>query len=95
MTLRKPGISNLLDILAVYTGRSAEDLADEYAAAGYGRFKAAVAEAVIEGLTPMRSAYEALGDAEAEEIMETGAETARAAAAETMRQIRRLIGLSA
>ena len=92
---RKPGISNLLDILAVYTGRPVEDLADEYAAAGYGRFKAAVAEAVIEGLTPVRSAYEALGNAEAEEIMETGAETARAAVAETMRQIRRLIGLSA
>ena len=92
---RKPGISNLLDILAVYTGRPVGDLADEYAAAGYGRFKEAVAEAVIEGLLPVRSAYEGMGDAEAGEIMEAGAETARAAAAETMRQVRRLIGLSA
>ena len=92
---RKPGISNLLDILAVYTGRPVEDLSSEYAAAGYGRFKEAVAEAVIEGLLPVRSAYESLGDAEAGEIMEAGAETARAAAAETMSQIRRLIGLSA
>lgn len=91
----KPGVSNLLDICAVYTGRSVDDLADEYAAAGYGRFKEAVAEAVIEGLAPMRSAYEGMGDAEAEGIMEDGAETARVAAAETMGQVRRLIGISA
>lgn len=92
---RKPGVSNLLDICAVYTGRSVDDLAEEYAAAGYGRFKEAVAEAVIEGLAPMRSAYEGMGDAEAEGIMEDGAETARVAAAETMGQVRRLIGISA
>ena len=91
---RKPGISNLLDMLSVYTGRAVGDLAEEYADAGYGRFKAAVAEAVIEGLAPVRDAYEGMGDAAAEAVMEAGAERARASAGDSIRQVRRLIGLA-
>ena len=91
---RKPGISNLLDILAAFTGGSVEQLAEEYRDAGYGRFKQTVAEAVTSGLAPVRRAYLDLDDGEVERIMAGGAEEARARAEETMSDVRRLIGLS-
>ena len=47
-TIDKPGIANLLEILAACTGRSIDDLVAEYADSGYGVFKDAVADAVIE-----------------------------------------------
>ncbi|HLT95213.1 MAG TPA: tryptophan--tRNA ligase [Acidimicrobiia bacterium] len=91
---RKPGISNLLELFSFFSGRKIDDLVDEYADAGYGRFKAAVAEAVIEGLTPIRTRYKQLDDAEVASIMERGALDARARAERSMREIREVVGLS-
>ena len=90
----KPGISNLLDILAVFTGETVEDLADQLSGAGYGRFKETVAEAVAVGLAPVRRAYLNLDDGEVEQIMTAGAGEARIRAEETMVEVRELIGLS-
>ena len=42
----KPGISNLLEIMAACTGRSIDSLVDDYGDGGYGAFKTAVAESV-------------------------------------------------
>jgi tryptophanyl-tRNA synthetase len=53
----KPGVTNLIDIMSVATGRSAEDIEREYEGQGYGRFKADVAEAVIACLTPIKQRY--------------------------------------
>src|SRR3954468_16793062 len=50
----KPGVSNLLSLLSVATGRAVPDLEVEYATSGYGAFKGAVADAVIEFLRPTR-----------------------------------------
>jgi len=50
----KPGVSNLLEILAATTGREVDVLAAEYDGQGYGTFKLAVAEAVIEMVRPIR-----------------------------------------
>ena len=91
---RKPGISNLLDILSAFTGRSVHELAEEYRSAGYGQFKQTVAEAVISGLSPVRRAYLDLDDHDVERIMSEGAEAARTRAEETMAGVRSLIGLS-
>ena len=91
---RKPGISNLLDILSAFTGRSVRQLAEEHRSAGYGRFKQTVAEAVISGLSPVRRAYLDLDDHDVERIMSEGAEEARTRAEETMIGVRRLIGIS-
>ena len=91
---RKPGVSNLLDIMAAFTGRTVHELADEYESGGYGGFKEAVAESVIAGLAPVRSAYVELDDRRVERIMEAGAETARDRAEKTMTEVRRRIGLS-
>ena len=91
---RKPGISNLLDILAVFTGDTVEELADEHSGTGYGRLKETVAEAVTVGLAPVRQAYLDLDDGEVERMMNEGALEARSRTERTMVDVRRLIGLS-
>ena len=82
----KPGISNLIEILAVIRGASAEDVEREFADSRYGDFKVAVAEAVVEYLAPVRERYGALrADEDAlGAMLEAGAEKARAIAAGTV-----------
>ncbi|NNC40378.1 MAG: tryptophan--tRNA ligase [Acidimicrobiia bacterium] len=92
---KKAGISNLLDILSIYTGRSVGDLVDEYADAGYGAFKLTVAEAVAEGLAPIRTAFNALADEDVERIMARGALDARTRAEQEMADVRTKVGLGA
>jgi tryptophanyl-tRNA synthetase len=89
----KPGVSNLLDIMSACTGRSIDDLVAEYADGGYGRFKEAVAEAVIAELAPIRSAYQALDDDEVARVLQKGALDARVAAEGYQQQIREIVGL--
>ena len=74
----KPGISNLLDILAATTGRSIAELELEYEGHGYGDFKKDVADAVVERLTPIRArTLELLEDpAELDRLLAIGAEKA-------------------
>lgn len=89
----KAGISNLLDILSIYTGRKVDDLVDEYVDAGYGAFKIAVAEAVVEGLSPIRHAFNSFDDADVSRIMSRGALDARTRAEQEMAGVRKLVGL--
>jgi len=74
----KPGISNLLDIMAATTGRSIAELEVEYEGRGYGDFKKDVAEAVVERLAPIRArTLELLEDpAELDRLLAIGAEKA-------------------
>lgn len=90
----KPGISNLLEIFAFFSKRPVEELTEEYRTGGYGAFKAAVAEAVAEGIKPIRQAFEGLSDAEVSEVMASSAERARQMAEETMKSVREKVGLS-
>lgn len=90
----KPGVSNLLEIMAASTGRPVPELVDEYGDAGYGRFKDAVAEAVEEVVAPIRAAYGDLDDADVAEVMAKGAETARHQAEGYQRQVRAAVGLA-
>ncbi len=89
----KPGISNLIEILALFTGHTIAEIEDEYGDGGYGAFKQAVAEAVIEGLAPVRSAYQGLDDAEVARIMQKGALDARQMAEGYQQSVRKLLGL--
>ena len=91
----KPGVSNLLEIMSGMSGSAIEDLVDEYATTGYGVFKEAVAESVIERLAPIRSAYMQLDDREVARIMQKGALDARTRAEGFQQEIRRVTGLSA
>ena len=90
----KPGISNLLELFSVFADRPIPDLVAEYGDAGYGAFKIAVAEAIAEGLAPIRADFEALEDAEVEKIMARGAATARDRAEIEMKTVREKVGLA-
>jgi tryptophanyl-tRNA synthetase len=91
----KPGISNLIDILAAVRGTSPEEVEASFNGSGYGAFKQAVADAVVEYLAPVRERYQELrGDeAELERILAAGADKARAIAADTMVDVREAMGV--
>jgi len=90
----KPGIANLIDILAVARGIDQGEVEREFAGAGYGDFKQAVAEAVVELLGPVRERYGELRADEAglERVLAAGAEKARAIAAPTVDEVRGRMG---
>ena len=90
----KPGVSNLIEILSLFTGRSIADIEREHGDGGYGSFKEAVAEAVVDGLAPVRSAYREMDDAEVKRIMQRGALDARTRAEGLAREVRRKVGLT-
>jgi tryptophanyl-tRNA synthetase len=91
----KPGVTNLLEILAAVSGRGVEEVADDHAGSGYGALKSAVADAVIAFLEPMRirSLELAADPAELERLLAGGAERARAVAAPTLERAQRAMGL--
>jgi len=93
----KPGITNLLTILSVCTGKAVPELEAAYDGKGYGDFKADVAEAVVELFAPVRERYaELVADpGELDRVLAAGAERARAVAVETMTAVRDRIGLLA
>jgi tryptophanyl-tRNA synthetase len=90
----KPGITNLIDILAVARGVAPEQVESEFEGAGYGDFKKAVAEGVVELLTPVRERYAELRPDQAalEATLAAGAEKARALAAPVVADVRDRMG---
>jgi tryptophanyl-tRNA synthetase len=93
----KPGISNLLTILSVATGKAVPELEAAYDGKGYGDFKGDVAEAVVEMFAPVRERYaELMADpGYLDEVLRDGATKARAVAVSTMSAVRDRIGLLA
>ena len=91
----KEGISNLIDILAAVRGTRPEEVEREFDGSGYGAFKQAVADAVVGYLAPVRERYRELrGDEGAlERTLAEGAEKARAIASDTLRDVRRAMGV--
>ena len=89
----KPGVSNLIEILAACTSRSPQQVAAEYTQ--YGPLKADAGEAVVEILSPIQHRYhELMGDkAELSRLLRTGAEKARAVASATLERTYNNIGL--
>jgi tryptophanyl-tRNA synthetase len=91
----KPGITNLVDILAVIRGSSPEQVEHEFEGQGYGTFKGAVADAIVEYLRPVRERYVDLRPDEPalEAVLSRGAEGARSMASETLVDVRRAMGV--
>jgi tryptophanyl-tRNA synthetase len=91
----KPGITNLIDILSVIRGTTPEEIEREFDSGGYGAFKGAVAEAVVDYLRPVRERYHELrsDDAEIERALATGAQRARAISSETLKDVRHAMGV--
>ena len=90
----KPGVSNLIQIYAAATGKSYEDIEVEFEGKGYGAFKPAVGEAVVETLRPIREETERLlaDKAYLESVYRAGAEKAAYVANKTLRKVYKKIG---
>jgi tryptophanyl-tRNA synthetase len=90
---KKPGVSNLLTLLSIGTGRSIDDLAAEYSQ--YGPLKADAAAAISETLRPIRERYAELsGDAgEVARVLAAGADKAQAVASATLGRAKQAMGL--
>jgi tryptophanyl-tRNA synthetase len=93
----KEGIANLIEILAVIREVRPEEIETEFTDSGYGDFKAAVAEAVIKYLAPVRDRYGELRPDEAalDATLTAGADKAREIASDTLAEVRAAIGVGA
>jgi tryptophanyl-tRNA synthetase len=91
----KPGVSNLLTIFSVLSGRTINSIEEEFAGRGYGDLKKAVAEVVEAELAPVRERTEELmGDpAELDRLLARGAERANELATETLHRVYDAVGL--
>ena len=91
----KEGIANLIEVLAAVQGASPEAIEGEFAGSGYGDFKGAVAEAIVEYLAPVRDRYAELrpDTGALEEALTAGAEKARVIAAGTLADVRAAMGV--
>jgi tryptophanyl-tRNA synthetase len=91
----KAGITNLIEILAVIRDQSPEEIEAAFEGSGYGDFKGAVADAVVDYLEPVRERYNELRDDEAaiEEQLAAGAEKARAIVSGTLADVRDVMGI--
>ena len=90
----KPGVANLMNIYSAVTGKTTEEIEREFEGKGYGKFKPAVGEAVIETLRPIREeALRILQDkAYLETVYKNGAERASRVAEKTLRKVYKKVG---
>lgn len=90
----KPGVSNLLTIYSMLTGKSVDDVVGDYQGRMYGHLKTELADIVVEHLDPIRSrAQELLADpAELDRLLGRGAEKARRIASATLADVYSRVG---
>lgn len=91
---KKPGVSNLLTIYSILANESIEQLEERYAGKGYGKFKADVAQVIIDTLTPIQEKYyELMESSELDDILDEGAEKANRVASKMLKKMENAIGL--
>ena len=90
----KPGINNLIEIYSCITGKTADEVTAEFEGKGYGDFKVAVGEAVVEELRPVQEKYNMyISDkAQLEKIYKEGAEKAEYVARRTLQKVMKKVG---
>ena len=93
----KPGVANLMSIYSACTGKTFAQIEAEFEGKGYGAFKPAVGEAVVETLRPIREETERLlkDKAYLESVYKAGAEKASYIANKTMRKVYKKVGFVA
>jgi tryptophanyl-tRNA synthetase len=91
---KKPGVSNLLTLLAMTTSRPVSHWEKELAGQGYGGLKNTVAEAVVELVTPMKHRTEELlaDPSELDRLLAKGANKASAVSTETLKRVHEALG---
>ena len=92
----KPGVTNLLEIYAACTGQEIAAAEQAFAGKGYGEFKKAVGEAVIETLRPIQENFKRIMDDKAyiEKCYTEGARQAAYTAGKTLAKVQRKMGLA-
>lgn len=91
---KKPGVSNLLTIYSILANEPIEQLEARYVGKGYGEFKADVAEAIINTLTPIQEKYyELMESSKLDDILDEGAEKANRVANKMLKKMENAIGL--
>ena len=90
----KPGVSNLMTIYSACTGKSYQQIEEEFAGCGYGKFKPAVGETVVETLRPIREEASRIMKDKAylESVCKAGAEKASYVAEKTLRKVYKKVG---
>lgn len=93
----KPGVANLMQIYSCATGESFDEIEKEFLGRGYGAFKTAVGEAVVEQLRPIREETKRIlaDKAYLESVYRMGAEKAAATANKTLRKVYKKLGFVA
>lgn len=91
----KPALLNLLNIFSLLTETSVADLEKQYGSGGYKGFKEALAEAIVESLTPIQSRIKELeaDPAAVKKVLDDGAERARPVAEKTLAEAKQAMGL--
>ena len=94
---QKPGVSNLMQIYSVAAGKSFQEIEQEFEGRGYGDFKKAVGESVVELLRPIREETERLlaDKAYLESVYRAGAEKASRVADRTLSKVYKKVGFLA
>ncbi len=90
----KAGINNLLSIMAVMQDKTPEEVAKEFAGEGYGAFKGAVADTVVDAIRPIREEYDRIikDKAYLESVYKSGAESAQRLARRTLMKVYKKVG---
>ncbi len=93
----KPGVSNLMGILSALAGNNMAQIESAFAGQGYGAFKDAVADCVIDALAPIQRRYDEISKDKPylEKVMTESAERAAQLAHRTMLKVRKKVGLAA
>lgn len=90
----KPGISNLMTIYSALTGKEFPEIEKEFEGKGYGDFKRAVADAVINEMEPFKKRYEEIiSSGLVDEVLRDGAKKASVIANETLARVQKAVGL--
>lgn len=93
----KPGVTNLMSIYSACTGKSFDEIEREFAGKGYGDFKMAVGESVVDALRPIQEEYHRIlaDKAYLDGVLSQGAEKANYIAAKMLRKVYKKVGFLA
>lgn len=90
----QPGVANLLNIFSSLSGRTIDDLVEDYGDTGYGRFKGDLAELVVDTLAPIQERYrKLLVSDDLRDILHTGAQRANEKASATLARMEKAMGI--
>lgn len=90
----KPGISNLLSIYSIFTGKTIAELEAMYEGKGYGDFKSDLAGVMVDFITPFQEKYEYyMNSEELDRILDEGAEKARKKSFKMLKKMENAMGL--